>query len=519
MSSIDQIRQLSGSLSYLPVEIIKKIVSNLPNSDIKNLRQTCSYIKDIAHLRLDRVFLSTNPLDIDVFRAIADDDFFRFGVKEIIYDDARHSNDYDTFHDVYFEGDEGDIGDVTGVPDWFRMAYSELTFVRYLKPEDLGLEGLDLTSWRRCTPIESYQIYDKVYKQQREVIASNKDAEALRYGLMRFPNLNRVSLTPSAYGLQKRPLYHTPTIRSIPEGFVGPKPRGWPDSPTYYLGQWDGLTSGHIGRPVKQEWRGFSVVTKCVAEHLRETPSSNLSEFSVDSHQLWLGINCRVFDKPSHAEYQDFVTILSHPKFKCLNLSLCCGGQAGQNWYSLRNGLLHDALSNAPDLQRISIYTSTPVGGIGFPPIEANEHNHIPLRSIFPINNWRNLRHFSLSRFIVKQDDVMEFLFGLPHTLASLELSHLIFIPTDGNYRDLLQDMHARLGWRERPARDQPKLIVLVESVEARRDGIVTDVSQEVEDFIYRDGSNPFSGDPRDTLIPGKGVQWEVFGPIQDGYW
>ncbi|KAF4451002.1 hypothetical protein F53441_5949 [Fusarium austroafricanum] len=519
MTSFDQNRKLSGSFGYLPVEILKEVVSFLPNLDIKSLRQTCSYMKEVAHLRLDRVFLSTNPLDIEVFKAIADHDVFQLKVKEIIYDDARHSSRYPTFHDVYMEGDEGDIGDVTGVPDWFRMVYSEHTFVNYMEPEDFGLEEVDFATIPRCTPIESYQLYEKMYKQQRDVIASNRDAEALKYGLTRFSNLKKVTLTPAAYGLQKRPLYHTPNIRSIPEGLVCPKPQGWPESPHYYLGPWDGLSAGDFGYPVKQEWRGFSLVTKHIAEHLRETPTSNLTEFGVDSHQLWLGVNCRVFDKPNHEEYQDLVTILSHPGFKSLTLSLSCGGQARENWVSFRSGCLHDALSKAPDLQCISLYTSIPVGGSSFLGIGPTEHNYIPLRTIFPVNKWLKLRHFSLSRFFVKRNDVIEFLFALPSTLESLELSHLVFIPVDGNYRDLLQGMRAKLGWRERPARDQPKLIVLVENREASRRGLVTDVSQDVMDFVYRDGPNPFSGNSEERLAPGKGVPWEVFGPIQYGYW
>jgi hypothetical protein len=64
------------SLARLPVEVIHAVIGFLPNRDIKSLCLTCTTLSRIAHLRLKRVFLSANPLNIKVFRAIADQDTF-----------------------------------------------------------------------------------------------------------------------------------------------------------------------------------------------------------------------------------------------------------------------------------------------------------------------------------------------------------------------------------------------------------------------------------------------------------
>ena len=79
----------SPVIFHVPVEILTSISSHLPNSDIKNLRLTCRAFLSTIPLRLKRVFLSANPRNIDVFRAIADHDGFRQQIVEIIWDDAR----------------------------------------------------------------------------------------------------------------------------------------------------------------------------------------------------------------------------------------------------------------------------------------------------------------------------------------------------------------------------------------------------------------------------------------------
>lgn len=64
------------------------VESYLPNRDIKNLRLVSRDFLNTFRLRLDRVFLSANTLNIEVFRSIADHETFRHHVVEIIWDDS-----------------------------------------------------------------------------------------------------------------------------------------------------------------------------------------------------------------------------------------------------------------------------------------------------------------------------------------------------------------------------------------------------------------------------------------------
>lgn len=76
------------SLPSLPPELWGYITSYLSNNDIKSLRLTCSQFNNAVFFRLDRVFLSANPLNVEVFRNIASHEKLRHQVTEIIWDEA-----------------------------------------------------------------------------------------------------------------------------------------------------------------------------------------------------------------------------------------------------------------------------------------------------------------------------------------------------------------------------------------------------------------------------------------------
>jgi hypothetical protein len=77
------------SLPGLPFELWQSIASHLSNADIKSCRLACSQSNNAALLRIDRVFLSANPLNVKVLRGRVSHAKFRHGVTEIIWDEAR----------------------------------------------------------------------------------------------------------------------------------------------------------------------------------------------------------------------------------------------------------------------------------------------------------------------------------------------------------------------------------------------------------------------------------------------
>lgn len=100
-----------AALTGLPSELLSAIAVELPtNRDVKNLRLTCKRLGEaaLANLKLSRVFLSAHPVTINVLRKIADHDYFRHKVTELIWDDARFVKRGDNldFHEDSVELDE-----------------------------------------------------------------------------------------------------------------------------------------------------------------------------------------------------------------------------------------------------------------------------------------------------------------------------------------------------------------------------------------------------------------------------
>ncbi|RKL38393.1 hypothetical protein BFJ72_g7204 [Fusarium proliferatum] len=511
MDSAYQSHESLSILNRLPLELLNQVIYTLPNADIKNLRLTCSYLGNRSLPRFNRVFISTNLRDIEVLTLIANHDVFRFKVTEIIYDDSRFGHPWSS----RYKEKHRDPEDPMRVPYWFRRFFHcTINVINAKEWEFVSIPHVKEAFKKRRTMAESYQVYRKLKSQQDEVLASDRDADALRHGLLRFPNLKRVTMSQAAHGILGRSLYPTPTIKSFPEGLIYPLEREWPRSAPY---EEDPLTAWN--ETSKREWRGFCVMTKQIAQHIRQNPMFKLSEFVMESRILWTGINCRVFENPNSDEYHDLVTILSHPPLRRLELSLACDTESRQNWPSFRSGLLFRALSKAKNLQDLRFDTGIPIVSRTWHNFVEYEQKGMPLRSMFPVKDWSNIRRFALSRSFVKQRDVMAFISTLPSSLESLELSFLSFLPQEGTYRDLLRDMRYNLGWRERLVRDQPKLIVFVVENELTMDGVVIDLSLAAMDYVYRHGENPFVEEQIMEVLEGEGRTVDLLDPAYDERW
>lgn len=491
----------------LPVELLTAISSLLPNRDIKSLRLACRRLRSAVCLRLTRVFLSANPRNVEVVRAVADHGFFRTQVTEIIWDDARlRACGPREQGEPMEEGGHEHLG-------WFgRQCERNLLEVRHRRGEDVDRPD-HLARDRLVADVmpveESWRHYLDLVQQQREVLTSAADIDAFRYGLQRFPSLTRVTITPFAHGELFTPLHETPMIRSFPRGFNYPLPRTWlvhkPELPDLGLAlPWSGLSEAD-----KDRWRGFRIV----ARELAQDQNHRVTELAIDDCHMLSGINCTIFTEPC-AEYDDLVALLRRPGFRRLDLALLTGEQYEHRWSALKNGRLQRALAQATDMQHISLSTSEAPGEEYSERYDPRHGNFVPLSTVFPVDRWRGLRHFGLSQFVVRLDDLLSFLGTLPATLRSVELNCLMF--KTGSYQALLEGMRASLDWRGRIARERPRVTVAT-TVDSERGRIVW-ADKEVGDFLYGDGPIPFHnpwGAGR-VLEIGVGVERDPFDPNYD---
>jgi hypothetical protein len=504
----------SSDLLRLPVELLVFISSLLPNRDIKSLRLTCRRLFSCASLRLTRVFLSANPRDVEVFRTIADHETYRRQIVEIIWDDARlvshqcEGQDYDNYYGPrggeprYYTFAEGDC------PRWFWKACEEnMTELQHLRREDVDRPdhlARDQLVAERLSLKDSWRHYMDLWWQQVEVLNSGADLDAFRYGLKRLPLLQRVTITPFAHGRLFTALYETPMIRALPRGFNYLIPRSWPVHNSGYRPpfsrQWNQLQDFE-----KDQWRGFRLATRELAQMRGHT----VKELVLDVHYLYSGIDCTIFAEPC-AEYNDLVAVLRRPGFRRLDLSMLVGRQGyEQEWNAFRSGYLRLALSQAPDLEHISLATDEDEP---CPQGDDPDAHFVPLQAIFPIDKWSRLQHFGLSKVIVRQDDLLPFLMALPATVRSVELSGLLFI--QGNYPDLLTEMRDTLDWKSRKTNERPRVLVGTPTRYVSDQTIW--VEEEVNDFLYSDGPNPFGPNSRRLPRRGMGVIKDAFNPFHE---
>ncbi|KAL4900879.1 hypothetical protein BDW74DRAFT_182462 [Aspergillus multicolor] len=427
--------------SDLPLEMILMFDIYLPNGSKKALRQTCKALCRTVRLRIDRTFLSANPLNITVFRAIADSETYRHSIKEIVWDGARLiSAPLGEFH-IADEREDLWIDPTTGCPEWFVTACRA-------NRENLDMRISSLSDFKR-------PYWQNLQQQQADTLRANRDADALAYGLRRFSALTRITITPAAHGLVFIPLYETPMIRAFPRGFNYPIPRGWPDNAD---GPFTPEATPWADEATQSEYRGVGIVLRALASHA----DHRVSELCITANTLQTGLNCRIFDAPN-AQYADFATVLRRPGFARLDLDLLVRGEEHVGWPAYRNGLLRSALAEAHDMQHISLATNMDEVSATAP------DQLVPLRTIFPIKSWPSLRHFSLSQFLVDKDDLVSFLAALASTLRS------------------------RLDWRTRDPAER-RVVSLAKPTLYWRIGHAFWLDKEVQGFLYGEGKNPFWG-------------------------
>lgn len=545
-------------LLRLPPEILADVRALLPNSDIKNLRQTCSEICEAVPLRLSRVFLSPNPRNVRVFRAVADHDRFRRAVREIIYDDARLKTHWLTnYLKEETNGAQETLPQLTplerhqvrvhaqyakrtknvpttlqekrehaerGATHWFRITSiqnnKELDTRRGNDDPRLPQHAARAVQrdaqrkWEKCWPL-----YAALAQQQLDVMEKGADEKALAYGLSRFPNVERVIITPATHGFPYVPLYQTPMIRALPVGFNYPIPRGWPFVKRRSMADTSPWVPGPDMMPtqvtsIKSCWRGLLLVLKQLAEEIEIQGELVVPELVMDVRGLNTGLNPHMFEQPS-AEYDHLVTILSQPGFRRLDLPLMLGNLAAERWSCLTSGYFRGLLAKARDLTRFRLagdaddYRSPT--RVRLPP-GGGSTRHCPLARILPVARWSTLRHFGLYRVPVQVDDLLVVLAALPEALREVELGLLRFPDKSAQYRELLEAMRTTLPWKSRQAAHRPAVCIGLRIRGDWQAGRAVWICEEVGDFLYGDGANPFLSS-KSTVEYGIGVMKDDFDP------
>ncbi|GKT50631.1 uncharacterized protein ColSpa_10812 [Colletotrichum spaethianum] len=329
-------------IATAPFEISALVFSYLENCHLKALRLTCKKLANLMspHLRFKRIFISAIPLNLQVFRAIAEHETFRRDVREIIWDDARYEkppSDFVTFEGEYDDecvypdeypdnSDDDDDGPQKvprGVPIWhFIRCKENVEYLEERRDNDVKTLPQHLEIFQQLDaqlPLDvAYAHYQELLKQQEQVLSTSAHVAAFKWALEtgRFTNLKRITLTPAAHGILFKPLYPTPAIRALPYGFNYPLPRGWPASKDK-----EGADYEMWGREEdKDKWRGFRLVVSILAEQGHAT--SKITEMIFDGNHIQSGLTCGIFHTPEPClEYDHLATVIKMQGFNTLRLN------------------------------------------------------------------------------------------------------------------------------------------------------------------------------------------------------
>ncbi|KAI5292412.1 hypothetical protein KEM52_006375 [Ascosphaera acerosa] len=503
----------SRSILDLPAELFNMIVVLLDPVTLANARLTCRTFAYNAPLRIPRVFLSANSLNIRVFNQIASHEYYRRRVKEIVYDDSQL---YD------FEGERATAPILEVHRYDFHIAQSRNVQDLVRRAEENGLTNSShsvkqlLALECQLGPKQSWKYHMQEVKDQTMCIETAQDMAAFAYGLKQFINLERITLTAAAHGFLWRALYRTPMIRAMPFGLNRPIPRGWrgpPPMPHTMTLAWPWNSDAQMYRLVTRQYRGFCVILDGLRRHATETPDARCpAEFVVDCRLLKTGLNPRIFDNPCY-EYQGFKHMISRPGFRHLDLTFTANLIDIDHLQSYRNGLFRAALSCATDLE---YFAFTSVLDNSEPWL--NSDHYLPLDEMFPVDCWPRLKHFGLIGWHLEGSDLMDFLASMPPTVTTIELSSLHFVRHSGRHETLLESIRDNLDWYKRPPPAQPRLMMRLQgSIEGR----AWCLDQEANDFVYRGGPNPFGSTPSgehgmrvDTVMPGFGREIDLLDPL-----
>ncbi|KAM5448805.1 hypothetical protein McanMca71_004483 [Microsporum canis] len=205
---------------------------------------------------------------------------------------------------------------------------------------------------------------------------------------------------------------------------------------------------------LKDQWRGFRVVTRALA---KQAGKLGVSELIIDPCSHKMGINYRIFNGPCR-ELSNFTTMLEQPGFKCLDLALFVGGKDDSVWTPFNDSHYHSALSKCADLEHFLFHTDRGI----YATEDLSMEHFTSLLSLFPCTS---------------------------ATLRTVELSQLLFIKNGENYNTLLTGMRDTLDWKDRAVENWPQVRKPSAMLNAY-------MEQAVSNYLYGDGENPMQVGP-----------------------
>jgi hypothetical protein len=180
-------------------------------------------------------------------------------------------------------------------------------------------------------------------------------------GLLSLPALKRVTITSECWRQSyTSPLYETPLIRSLPQGFRCPTVYPWVGSNSEVDDDQSERNAEILITPWDEElcseWRGWHIV---VSELSRTVTRQKVRELIVDVHREPTGISFQLLGSINQS-YSNMLQFFEAAPLTRLELAINVPPGNVDDFACFRNGLLKDALSKLTHLEYLALHTSIP---------------------------------------------------------------------------------------------------------------------------------------------------------------
>jgi hypothetical protein len=492
----------------LPTEMLQIICAFLSKSDLKRLRLASSELAERVELRIDRVFISPNRANLRCLDAVLGHPRYRLQVEEIVWDDSQleafpslknfddairtqeavarrkihgHLEDFLSRERYHEDNDSGDVGLQTLEPDDLFLPNGHLT--DYAKTLLLRLENQaarDIIARNGVTMMsieDSYDLYQKLYQDEQEIMKRGLDVKVLHRALAEFPNVKRITLTTDVWKSEHSPpSYDTPFFRALPSGFRKPTVWPWlarrPDRHAEWVAHRMYTMQQTTKHRLPFEWRAYSIIMSSLVA----VPHPGIEAIIIDTEYEEAGISHQLFNAPNE-EYDTTVEACQILNLRMFKFAINSYGTS-EIWSPyLESSLLKDLFSSMRYLEHLDFR----------PNADTDSRNFYP-DVLFSEATLHRLKHFTLRNAKVTEED----LYGLISKLRNAESITLYrIILQHGTYHSLLyrlREYFATTGC-------SPRLTIMNDCILAAYLDIhrVCLCCKGVNEFLYNNGICPFS--------------------------
>ncbi|KAI9154900.1 hypothetical protein HJFPF1_07460 [Paramyrothecium foliicola] len=354
-----------ASLTQMPLDVVNLICDLLPNEDLRNVRYTCSALSTAGNLKIERVFLSSDPRNISINAQIAGNKLLRAHISEI----ALSGED---------DPDES-AWKSNSPPRWFVWYHKQE--IRALR----SLGGKERIEAGFPAPLRDTWAYIK----SQEIEKTDYDGQMAQFDqyLAYLPTLRKITFFPAYGESAESSSTERVTIEAIPMGALYPCP-GWKSARAR------GVAS-------------YKMMKYLVAllGALAARKDAQLEELKFLSHTLGVGITFEIFEPVHQSLLQNLEYVVSQPSFRHLHIDFFQDEYRGAPaWSAFVNGALAGLLGKAGGgrgLEQLTLrLTSEP--RMPFRPEDICIKPWLTL----PSDCLKNIKHLHLSGFCAQAPDL-----------------------------------------------------------------------------------------------------------------